>query len=101
MRAVFYNSGVRTLIYFTRELPGLSPDLELAGFQVYEALALSEVFYLVDQHPTARIVVDRTVENDAASELAQHYTTFRLNPGATAADILWEVSCLSSDGAVQ
>lgn len=88
------------MIYFTRELPGLSNDLELAGIQVYEGLALSEVLFLAEQHPTAHIVVDHTVEPDAATEIAQHYTTLRLNPGATAADILWELSCFS-DVAVQ
>lgn len=40
---------MRTLIYFTRELPGMTEDLERAGFQVYEALAISEVFYLAER----------------------------------------------------
>ena len=92
---------MRTLIYFTRELPGLSPDLELAGFQVYEALARSEVFYLADQHPSANIVVDHTVEDDAAKDIAEHYTTLRLKPGATAAEILWKLSSLAPDAALQ
>lgn len=92
---------MRTLIYFTRELPGLSPDLELAGFQVYEALALSEVFFLADQHPSAHIIVDHTVQHDAATEIAQHYATLRLSHGATAADVLWEISSLASDATVQ
>ena len=34
----------RTLIYFARELLGLSEELSPAGFQVYEALAVSQVF---------------------------------------------------------
>ena len=90
-----------TVIYFTRELPGLSNDLELAGFQVHEALALSEVFFLVEQHPSAHIVVDHTVEDSAATHIAQHYMTLRLNAGSTAKDLLWELSSLSTDGAVQ
>jgi len=101
MEAVFYNLDVRTLIYFTRELPGLSPDLELAGFQVYEALALSEVFFLVEQHPSAHIVIDANVEDTAAKEVAQHHPTLRLNPSTTATDVLWGLSSLSPDATVQ
>ena len=98
---LFYNRDVRALIYFTRELPGLSNDLELAGFQVYEALALSEVFYLVEQHPSAHIVLDHTVEDDAANEIAQHYSSLRLTRNTTAADVLWELSSLSIEGSIQ
>jgi hypothetical protein len=90
-----------TIIYFTRELPGLSPDLELAGLQVYEALAISEVFYLVEQHPSAPIVVDHTVEDDAAREIAQHHSTLRLRSKTTATDVLWELSSLSPGAPVQ
>ena len=91
---------MRALIYFTRELPGLSNALELAGFQVYEALALSEVFYLVEQHPRAHIVLDHTVEDDAAKGIAQHYSTLRLTRTTTAADVLWELSSPSIDSPI-
>ena len=53
----------RTVIYFTRELPGLSEKLREAGLHVYEALAISEVFCLTEQHPNAHIIVDHTVED--------------------------------------
>jgi hypothetical protein len=66
---------VGALIYFTRELPGLSEDLSEHGFQVYEALAVSEVFYLCEQHPRLIVVIDHTVEPDSAKEIAarSHY----------------------------
>jgi hypothetical protein len=60
---------VRSLIYFTRELPGLSEDLSEHGFQVYEALAISEVLYLSQQHPALVVVIDHTVDPDAAVQL--------------------------------
>lgn len=66
------------LIYFTRELPGLSEDLSEHGFQVYEALAVSEVFYLCEQHPRLIVVIDHTVEPDSAKEIAARRTTLRL-----------------------
>ena len=101
MPKLFYNRDVRALIYFTRELPGLSNELELAGFQIYEALALSEVFYLVQQHPSAHIVLDHTVEDEAANEIAQHYSTLRLTRNSKAADVLWELSLPSIEDSIQ
>lgn len=85
-----------TLIYFTRELPGISEELSEAGFQVYEALALSEVFYLAEHHPGAHIIVDHNVEDDAAREVARHHITLRLQPNANAANVLWELSNFQS-----
>lgn len=80
------------LIYFTRELPGISEDLEHAGFQVFEALAISEVLYLAEQHPRAHIVVDHSVDDAAAQEVALHHITLRLTPETTAAEVAWELS---------
>lgn len=81
----------RPVIYFTRELPGLSNDIEAAGFQVYEALSLSEVLFLAEQHPTARVVMDQTVDEETAGEVGRHHLTLRLTPEATAADVLFEL----------
>lgn len=89
------------MIYFTRELPGLSNDLEAAGLQVYEALAISEVLYLAEQHPSAHIVIDSNVEDAAALEIAEHHVTLRLKPEATAAAVLWEISGLADGAAIQ
>ena len=82
---------MRTLIYFTSQLPGLTDDLERAGFQVFEALAISEVFYLAEQHPSAQIVIDSSVEDPAALQVAQHHPTMRLKPGTTAAALVLEI----------
>jgi len=87
---------LRTLIYFTRELPGISEELSAAGFQVFEALSISEVFYLAEQQQGAHIIVDHTVEEDAAHEVAHHHITLRLQPNANAANVLWEVSNFQS-----
>jgi ATP-dependent DNA ligase len=83
---------MRILIYFSHQLPGITDDLENAGFRVFEALAFSEVFYLAEQHPSAHIVIDSTVEDAAAQEVAQHHPTMRLQGTATVADIVWELS---------
>lgn len=89
--------GMRTLIYFSRQLPGLSDDLERAGFHVFEALAISEVFYLSEQHPSAQIVIDSSVEDSAALQVAQHQPTMRLKRGATAGYVVLELSQVSDE----
>lgn len=92
---------VPALIYFTRELPGISEDLSEHGFQVYEALAVSEVLYLSQQHPALVVVIDHTVEPEAAREVATRRITLRLKQKATVRDVVWELSALSSVGVVQ
>lgn len=89
------------LIYFTRELPGLSEDLSEHGFQVYEALAVSEVLYLCQQHPWLVVVIDHTVESAAANEIAARRIAFRLRKKATVRDVIWELSGLLSTDVVQ
>jgi hypothetical protein len=91
---------VRSLIYFTRELPGLSEDLSEHGFQVYEALAVSEALYLCQQHPTLVVVIDHTVEPDASNEIAARHITLRLKKKAIVPDVVWELSALASDARV-
>ncbi len=89
----------RAIIYFTRQLPGITQELTASGLSVYEALALSEVFYLADLHPGAWIVIDHTVGEDAAGMVAQRYPTLRLRAGVTPGDVLLElplVGCVST-----
>jgi hypothetical protein len=92
---------VRSLIYFTRELPGLSGDLSEHGFQLYEALAVSEVLYLSEQHPALVVVIDHTVEPDAANEVTGRRITLRLKKEATVRDVIWELSALHPHAVVQ
>ena len=83
----------RTVIYFTRDFPGISEDLSERGLQVYEALAVSEVFYLCEQHPSATVVIDSTVEDHTAEDIAAQKVTLRLKPDATATDVFWNCRC--------
>ncbi|HLY98373.1 MAG TPA: hypothetical protein VKT33_04840 [Candidatus Angelobacter sp.] len=43
-----------------------------------EALAVSEVLYLCQQHPALVVVIDHTVEPAAAEEIAARRITLRL-----------------------
>jgi hypothetical protein len=92
---------VRSLIYFTRELPGLSEDLSEKGFQVYEVLAVSEVLYLCEKHPRLLVVIDHTVEPAAAKEIADWHITLRLKKEATVRDVVWELTGLFPNYQVQ
>lgn len=87
---------MRSLIYFTRELPGISEGLTERNIPVYEALALSEVFYLSEHYPDSIVVIDGSVEDAAAQEVASRLITLRLKPHATATDVFWKLSLLSS-----
>ena len=91
---------MRSIIYFTRELPGLSEDLSEHGFQVYEALAISEVLYLCQQHPLLAVVIDHTVDPTAANEVAARHITLRLRKKATVQDVIWELSALLPNPAI-
>jgi hypothetical protein len=92
---------VRSLIYFTRELPGLSEDLSEHGFQVYDALAVSEVLYLSQQYPALVLVIDHTGELDAANEVSGRRITLRLKKQATVREVIWELSALHPQAVVQ
>ena len=48
-----------TLVLFTTVAPHpLTEELSRQGYQVYEAMAVSEVFSLVELHPTASIIIN-------------------------------------------
>jgi hypothetical protein len=83
------------IIYFTRELPALTEELSEFGLELYEALAISEVFYFCEQHPTAPVVIDSTVEDAAAHEIVSRHIALRLKAEANAADLIWELSNLN------
>jgi hypothetical protein len=51
------------LILFGTEAPNpLADELSHQGHQVYEALAISEVYALADQHPMATIIMTADID---------------------------------------
>ena len=90
-----------TLILFTIRAPDpLAEELARQGHQVYEALAISEVLALAEQHSDAQIIITSEVGNDRAAVIQQHYPTLHLKAGATAADVIWEMDQLSPRSSV-
>jgi hypothetical protein len=85
-----------TLILFTTHAPHVLTDqLILAGHPVFEALAISEVLALAEEHQGAQIVIGADVEEERAKVIQQHYPTIQLKADATLADILWELELLA------
>ncbi|MGZ7104657.1 MAG: hypothetical protein ACXVKC_04420 [Candidatus Angelobacter sp.] len=91
-----------TLILFTTVAPHpLSEELFSQGYQVYEALAVSEVFSLIEQHPTASIIITADVDQERAKAIQQHYPTLHLKPAATVKDIFWGLGLQQTNATVQ
>lgn len=84
-----------TLILLTTIAPhALTHELSHQGHTVYEALAVSEVYALADQHPHATIIITTGVDPERAKAIQHHYPTLQLRPAATVRDILWEIAKL-------
>ncbi|HEX3103617.1 MAG TPA: hypothetical protein VHQ22_04170 [Terriglobales bacterium] len=80
-------------IFLARKLPDpISDELSRHGHSVYECLAISEVFALAAEHLHAQIVIAADMEERWATEIQKHYPTLHLKPGATAKEVLWELS---------
>jgi hypothetical protein len=84
-----------TLILFTKIAPDpLADQLSHQGHTVHEAMAVSEVYALADQHPLATIIMTADIDPERAKAIQHHYPTLHLKPTATILDIVWEISNL-------
>jgi hypothetical protein len=69
------------IILFTTSAPHpLADELIREGIEVYEALAISEVFALAEEHGGAQLVITADVEAARAKAVQQHYPTITLKP---------------------
>ena len=84
-----------SIVYFTRGLPShLADELGRRGINCYEALAISEVFYLCEQPEINLVVIDPSVDDERAKTVQQRFATLRLHDGATIGDTMWELTNL-------
>lgn len=88
-----------SLVWFTRRAPSpLAAAVAAHGHhRIYEAIAVSEVLALMEQHSMRILIIDSTVDDGAARELQGRFITLRLQPQATTAQILWELSGIAVD----
>ena len=71
--------GVATVDFYPVHMPGTNPLAETLitlGHEVYEALAISEVMALAEQHPASLIVITSDVDQNRASIIQRHYMRF-------------------------
>jgi hypothetical protein len=67
------------VILFTTQMPSRFTDaLEAEGLEVYEALAISEVLALAEQHQSFSIIITPEVDQVRATVIQQHWPTVQL-----------------------
>ena len=93
-----------TLVLLNTVSPSkLADDLILAGHQVWEALAVSEVLYLCEQHTIDVVIITADVEHGKMIEKQLRGIVMRLKPEADTMAVQWELSQLfpASTGTIQ
>ena len=89
---------MRSLVYLTSRLPAqVSEDLQAAGCEVFEALEISEVWYLCEHEKIDAIVIAADIEDQDRIEIQVRQPTIRMRQGTSARDILWELCNLFPD----
>ncbi len=86
---------VRSLVYLTTRLPSqVSDDLQMAGYQVFEALEISEVWFLCEHEKIDVVVIAPDIEDPDQIEIQLRQPAIIMKRETTAKDILWELSNL-------
>jgi hypothetical protein len=83
---------VIVILFTTRAPDTLTDELSHQGYTIYEALAVSDVYALADQHPQAQIIITADIDPERAKAIQHHYPTMHLKANATVKDILWELN---------
>lgn len=93
---------MNVILLTTRAPSKMAIDLILAGYRVFEVLEVSEVLHLCETEWIYAVVIGADVEDSDAVAVQMKHLTLRLKPGATAKDIIWELTQLftAKDAAV-
>ena len=84
-----------SLVFLTTSSPSkLGDELTLAGYRVFEALALSEVLYLQEHESIDAVIIGADVEEQEEKVRQLRGIVLALKPNATAAEVQWELCCL-------
>jgi hypothetical protein len=88
-----------SLVLLTNRAPSkMADELTLAGYHVFEALAVSEVLYLCEQHDIDAVVIAADVEDLQIVEAQMRRITIKLKPETTVRELIWELSQLFPKG---
>ncbi len=84
-----------SVVYLTSRAPAkLTDDLMLAGHKAWECLSVSEAHYICEREWIDAIVIGPDVEDCDVVEAQLRHVTLRMKPGATAKQLIWELSQL-------
>lgn len=72
-------SGVTVILFTTKAPSTLATELASHGHEVFEALAISEVLALAEEHPDSGIVIAPEVDQARVSVIQQHWPTIRMH----------------------
>jgi hypothetical protein len=78
----------------TRAPDPLAEQLTLAGYKVHETLWADEVFQLMETGHVDVVVIKSGVDDPEIPGLQKKLMSLVLDCGATAADVIWELSNL-------
>ena len=93
---------MRSLVYLTTRLPSqVSDDLQSAGYDVFEALEISEVWFLCEHQKIDLVVIAPDVEDQDKVEIQLRQPIIKMKPETSAKNILWELSNLFPNGTQQ
>lgn len=99
-----YNRRVISLVYLSNQAPSkLADRLTACGYQVWEALSVSEVLYLIEHEMVHAVVIAPEVEDKELVRVQLRNITIQLEQDAKIEDLVWELSNLfpTSSAAVQ
>jgi hypothetical protein len=86
---------VVSIVYLTTSAPSpLADDLIRAGYNVYEALDVSEVLHLCEYRQIDAVVIAPEVEDKELIEVQLRRVTLKLGDHAKAADVVRELESL-------
>jgi len=75
----------------------MASELMMVGYQVYEALAVSEALYLCEHHKIDAVVIAPDVEDADEIEAQQRHICLKVKPNASVKDVIWELQSLFNE----
>jgi phosphoribosylamine-glycine ligase len=77
---------MRSIVYFTSRAPSkIGEDIIAAGYEVFEALEISEVMHLCEHEKIDMVVIASDIEDQDMVEAQLRRITIKMKPGSTAA----------------
>jgi hypothetical protein len=86
---------VISIVYLCTLAPSrMAADLLMAGYRVWEALDISEVLFLCEQHKIDAVVIAPEVEDQDMMEAQVRHICLKLQSNTTPKDVMWELENL-------